>query len=426
MPIVNISLDFFAAIIVFILFLSCLFERIKNESNSVFFLLLLGAIELTLLSDAFSWFCEGKPEFAFGNRLGTALASSFAFLAIAFFLLYIATSLLSHNRAFSVIVILLIMLCVIGIFLHIYNLHESIASFIDDQGHLVYLKGPITASAQMILPSICFISMVIVIFISKGKSFFDKLVHVIGGLFPITGAVLDYIFHGFSLTYIGLVIFAVIIYTNIYLQKRRIIAAQKTALMLSQINPHFMYNTLTTIASLCDTDPKQAQSLTIGFSSYLRQNIGSLNEKSMIPFEKEIGHVETYLRIEKARFGERINVIYQLHTESFAIPPLTIQPIVENAIKHGLTKKAAGGTVKIITYREKKWYVIEIIDDGVGYDTEKPYDSSKEHIGLLNVSERLKAICKGKLDVKSKVGVGTRVTIKIPVRKAKLDEYISS
>ena len=237
---------------------------------------------------------------------------------------------------------------------------------------------------------------------------------------------LDYIFHGFSLTYIGLVIFAVIIYTNIYLQKRRIIAAQKTALMLSQINPHFMYNTLTTIASLCDTDPKQAQSLTIGFSSYLRQNIGSLNEKSMIPFEKEIGHVETYLRIEKARFGERINVIYQLHTESFAIPPLTIQPIVENAIKHGLTKKAAGGTVKIITYREKKWYVIEIIDDGVGYDTEKPYDSSKEHIGLLNVSERLKAICKGKLDVKSKVGVGTRVTIKIPVRKAKLDEYISS
>ena len=416
---VNIALDLFASVIVLILFLSSLFERIKKESNSVFFPLLLATIEFTLFADVLAWLCEGNTDLAFWNLLGTALSSCFAYLAICFFLLYLRTNLFTDNKAMTVIVSMLISLCIVTTFVYAANMRYNVLYLINEEGHIMYINGPVFAIVQMIIPIICFISMVIMIFMAKGRRIGDKLIYVISVLFPIAGAIFDYSFHGYSLTYIGCVVFAVVLYTNIYLQKRRIIASQRTALMLSQINPHFMYNTLTTIASLCDTDPKQAQRLTIGFSSYLRQNIGTLNENNMIPFEQEIKHVETYLRIEKARFGDKINVIYQLHAEDFAIPPLTIQPIVENAIKHGLTKKSNGGTVKVLSYREKKFYVIEIIDDGAGYDTEKHYDDTREHIGLLNVSERLKAICNGSLEVKSKIGAGTRVTVKIPARKAK-------
>ena len=426
MPIVNISLDLFASIIVLILFLSSLFEKIKKESNSIFFPLLLGAIELTLLSDAIAWFCEGKPEYASWNSLGAALASVFAYLAITFFLLYLTNNLNVKKRATYIVVIFSIMLCILGATIHIFDLYHDFISYINAEGHHTYVKGTLNMIVQVVIPTICFISMVFIIFTAQGKSISDKIVHFISVLFPISGAVLDYSIHGYSLTYVGFVVFAVVLYTNIYLQKRRIIASQKTALMISQINPHFMYNTLTTIASLCDTDPKKAQNLTVGFSTYLRQNIDSLNQKSMIPFSKEMEHVETYLKIEKARFGDKFSVKYQLNAEAFALPPLTIQPIVENAIKHGITKSTRECTLKIVSYREKRYYVIDVIDDGVGFDTESPYDKEREHIGLFNVSSRLKAICNGKLEIKSNEGIGTRVSIKIPVRKARLDEHISS
>ena len=185
--------------------------------------------------------------------------------------------------------------------------------------------------------------------------------------------------------------------------------------MLSQINPHFVYNTLTTIASKCDTSPKQAKYLTIEFSQYLRRNLDTLTNEALIPFEQELDHVECYLKIEKARFRERLNVIYSIQCKDFSIPPLTVQPLVENAVKHGITKKANGGTVKISTFEEDNSYIVEIIDDGVGFDTE----NTEMHIGLQNVQNRIAAMCRGELTVKSTVGVGTRVRLEIPKKKGK-------
>jgi sensor histidine kinase YesM len=185
--------------------------------------------------------------------------------------------------------------------------------------------------------------------------------------------------------------------------------------MLSQINPHFVYNTLSTIASMCDISPKQAKYLTIDFSKYLRRNISSLTSEELITFEQEMEHVDCYLKIEKARFGDRLNVIYSMHCKDFRIPPLTVQPLVENAIKHGITKKANGGTVKISTFEEKRNHVIEIIDDGVGFDA----TVNEMHVGIKNVQNRLTDMCKGTVTVKSTLGVGTRVTIEIPKKKGK-------
>ena len=193
------------------------------------------------------------------------------------------------------------------------------------------------------------------------------------------------------------------------------IEKQKNALMLSQINPHFVYNTLSTIASMCDISPKQAKHLTIDFAKYLRQNIDTLTSEELIPFDQEINHVECYLKIEQARFREHLNVIYSIQCREFNIPPLTVQPLVENAIKHGITKKAKGGTIKISTFEEDKNYVIEIIDDGVGFDTE----GTKMNVGINNVKNRVARMCKGDVNIKSTLGIGTRVTIEIPKKKGK-------
>jgi LytS/YehU family sensor histidine kinase len=243
----------------------------------------------------------------------------------------------------------------------------------------------------------------------------NRFISIVYTIFPVAGITVDHIFHGLSLSYIGLVISVLIIYTSIYLQKQKLIDAQKNALMLSQINPHFVYNTLSTIAAMCDTSPKQAKYLTIDFSQYLRRNINTLTSEELIPFDQEMEHVECYLKIEKARFRERLNVNYSIQCRDFSIPPLTVQPLVENAVKHGITKKAKGGTVKICTYEEDGNYIVEIIDDGMGFDAE----NVEMHVGLQNVRSRIAAMCRGALTIKSTVGIGTRVRLEIPKKKGK-------
>ena len=177
---------------------------------------------------------------------------------------------------------------------------------------------------------------------------------------------------------------------------------------------------------MCDISPKLAKNLTIDFSRYLRQNLNSMTDEHLIPFEKELEHVECYLRIEKTRFRENLNVIYSIQCKDFYIPPLTVQPIVENAVKHGITKKADGGTVKISTFSTEKSYVIEIIDDGVGFDPEALTAQDQRHVGLENVESRVTRMCKGSIFVKSTVDVGTRVTIEIPRKKGKNNEHPGS
>lgn len=164
---------------------------------------------------------------------------------------------------------------------------------------------------------------------------------------------------------------------------------------------------------MCDTSPKQAKYLTIDFAQYLRSNIASLTSEDLISFDKEMEHVACYLKIEKARFRERLNVIYAIQCKDFKVPPLTLQPLVENAVKHGITKNAGGGTVKISTYEEDTYYVVEIIDDGVGFDAE----NAEKHVGIENVRSRVAGMCKGELIIKSTLGVGTRVRIEIPKTK---------
>ena len=182
----------------------------------------------------------------------------------------------------------------------------------------------------------------------------------------------------------------------------------------SRVSQLPIYNTLTTIQGLCDKDPALAKETTGQFAKYLRGNLDSLSQNENIPFSRELEHVKCYLSIEKKRFGDRVNVVYDIEEDGFMIPALTLQPIVENAVKHGLCKKDGGGTVWIHAYETDGINQIVIEDDGAGFDAESLLNDGKKHIGLHNVKSRLKDMCKGTIDVTSEIGKGTKVTIGIP------------
>lgn len=194
----------------------------------------------------------------------------------------------------------------------------------------------------------------------------------------------------------------------------RVYLASRIAILLSQIQPHFLYNTLTAICGLCDENPKEAKRVTAKFSDYLRHNLDSLNQSDPIPFEHELSHTQIYLEIEQTRFGERLSIAYDIQTTDFKLPSLTMQPIVENAVKHGATKRKSGGTVTISTRAQDDCHEIIIADNGVGFDTEKPHECPDAHIGIENVRTRLRSTIHGSLTITSEVGVSTVATIRIP------------
>ncbi|QXM06949.1 sensor histidine kinase [Crassaminicella indica] len=189
---------------------------------------------------------------------------------------------------------------------------------------------------------------------------------------------------------------------------------QRVSLMLSQIQPHFLYNTLNTITALCRANPKLAEETTIKFSRYLRENMYSMGENDTHPFSQELEYTNIYLDIEKLRFGDRVKVEYDIKSDDFNMPRLTLQPIVENAVKHGICKKLEGGTIKISTEKQGRDHIIIIEDNGIGFEIDKALNDGKPHVGIHNVNERLKSMVKAKMEITSLIGIGTTVKIIIP------------
>ena len=410
LPYINIALNSFALLVALIVF-SATFKGFSSKSvRGKYFFLLLSATMAALVADIAAWLCEGHPSVAALTVISNTVASCAGQLAIICFMGYLTRSLYESSPAAAFTLRLFSVLGGLSILFSIGNAFFGYAFAVNGQGHYHHSDSMIMGVAYLLFPILAFLAIVLMAVFARSSTKVNRALFLVYTLFPVAGIVLDYTVHGISLTYVGLTVSVLTIYTSIYLKKQRLIEDQKNALMISQINPHFIYNTLSTIASMCDVSPNRAKYLTIDFSRYLRQNLSNLTNQGLIPFEQELGHVECYLKIEKARFREHLNVIYSIQCKDFDIPPLSVQPLVENAIKHGVTKRAEGGTVKISTYETDRHRVIEIIDDGVGFDTA----STDMHVGLANVRGRIAAMCKGEVSVKSTVGVGTRVTIELP------------
>ena len=188
----------------------------------------------------------------------------------------------------------------------------------------------------------------------------------------------------------------------------------RISIMLSQIKPHFLFNTLNSIYYLCEKDPSAAQSAINHFSDYLRNNLDNLQETELITFSAELEHVQTYLALEKVRFADELDVIYDITIDDFFLPVLTVQPLVENAVKHGISQKRGGGQVTVATRATETHYQITVTDTGKGFDPARYQEDGQVHIGIENVRERLRIRCGGTLTIESAEGQGTVATILLP------------
>ena len=186
---------------------------------------------------------------------------------------------------------------------------------------------------------------------------------------------------------------------------------QRMRAAVLQMRPHFIHNTMMTIYSLCAQDPQKARQVTRDFSTYLQDNFTAIAQEDTIPFTKELEHTKAYLAVEMARFEGQLFVEFDTPVTYFRIPPLTLQPIVENSVKHGIDPELEPLYVTVATEDAGNGVRIIIEDTGPGYVSQEKHESQ---IALDNIRDRLNVLCGGTLDIAPREAGGTKVTIFVP------------
>ncbi len=238
-------------------------------------------------------------------------------------------------------------------------------------------------------------------------------------LLPVTCALLvDMFIEIYPLIDVSIVISALSMYSLILsdqieqdLQRQREIANQRTSIMVLQMRPHFIYNTMTSIYCLCEQNPQLARQVIMDFTTYLRKNFTAIASAEPIPFSSELEHTRAYLAVEQAQYEESLFVDYDTPHTLFRLPPLTLQPIVENAIKHGRDPYAGPFKISIRTRKTDSCSEIIVADNGRGFENS---ENSEPHTALKNIQERLEIMCGGSLTIASNEGGGTVITVIIP------------
>lgn len=207
-----------------------------------------------------------------------------------------------------------------------------------------------------------------------------------------------------------------------YAAQKDEIARQKASLAVLQMRPHFIYNTMMSIYYLIEQDAPKAQQVTKDFTNYLRKNFTAIAKEETIPFAEELEHTKAYLSVEQVRFEGRLFVEFDTPCMNFCLPPLTLQPIVENAVKHGvdpdlkplrITVRTQDCSAGSLSANKQTGIVITVEDNGPGFSEQ---DDNEPHIALANIRERLKRMCKGTLEISPKEGGGTTVRIVLPLQ----------
>ena len=248
-----------------------------------------------------------------------------------------------------------------------------------------------------------------------GKYYFAFLVSLV----PMAAAMfLHFFISAFALFDLGIAFCAFSMYILILseqieqnMRQQQEIAWQRANVMILQMRPHFIYNTLMSIYSLCNQDPKKARQVTMDFTTYLQKNFNAIASENLITFAAELEHTRAYLAVEQARYEEMLFVEYDTPFTHFRLPPLTLQPIVENAVKHGINPYSGPLRISIRTRRTDAGTEIIVEDTGPGFD---PSDESKPHAALKNIQQRLEMMCRGKMTITPRDGGGTKVTVTIP------------
>jgi LytS/YehU family sensor histidine kinase len=235
---------------------------------------------------------------------------------------------------------------------------------------------------------------------------------------PLLGMVIQMFFYGLLLVAYGTITGALAMFVFILseqvdmtIRQTRDNAEKEFSLRVLQMRPHFIYNAMTSIYYLIDTDPQTAKEAIRGFSNYLHRNFNAVTKTEQVSFEEELAHTQAYLAVEEARFGNRLQVSYDIPHKRFHLPPLTLEPIVENAVKHGMDPDCDPLRILIRTRALDGGSEITVENNGTDFN---PGESNREGVGLSNVRERLALMCSGSLEITQREGGGAIATLWIP------------
>ena len=241
-------------------------------------------------------------------------------------------------------------------------------------------------------------------------------------LLPMTVSIIVHMFLSvelfvvFGMVILALIMLSFILSDNIeqYTRQQQDIAHQRAEIMVLQMRPHFIYNSMMAIYYLCKLDADKAQQVTLDFTTYLRRNFAAIASENTVPFKDELEHTRAYLALEQAQFEDRIFVSFDTKHTMFRVPPLTLQPLVENAVKHGMNPDGDPLSIFVTTRQIKGGSEIIVENDGPDFN---PESDNEPHIALKNIRERLEMMCKGKMDISPRTGGGTVVRVTIPAPK---------
>lgn len=423
---INFTIDLYGCMVCFILLQYLLFGNMDKKKNRLFryFLLMTICCLGINVGDIPKQLCQGLarpwyPAALWTGSLMLWLSSVSILLFFTGYLIEFLSPRVKVDRRFWYVVVILYALNVAGIILSIFN-----GMYFNVTPENYYQRGSLFWYSQVIAFLVYLVNIMIFITYRRSLNRKDFIVLFSYITLPMTAELIQSLNFGTAFLGAGVMAGVLFIFINLQIYKElqferqeKDLTEQRLDIMLSQIQPHFLYNVLTTIRGLCGEESRIAKETITEFSHFLRGNMRFLKSKAPIPFEQELLHVKSYLALEQQRFQSKLKIVYDIRVMEFLIPPLTIQPIVENAVRHGVLRRERGGTVTLKTEETDLAYLVIISDDGVGLQHSKNYSEEfdeHEHIGIENVRNRIFLLCKGSIEIQSEPDKGTIATITIP------------
>jgi len=416
---INITLNLYSAVICLILFLYLCFGRNSKDKPRLFLALMCLFNCTMLVGDTILVAFEGLAWAFVPLWVGGLLFYISSGPLLLAFAGYVIACVSGEVKIGKGVFYLAAFLCTLQVLCSALSAWNGMY-FTIGEGN-IYIRGNIFLLSQIIPFSIYLINAFLIIRYSRylrRRNLLFLSSHII---IPLAAEIIQICNYGISLLNTGVTLALLFVFINIQItrelrieQQEKELAEARIDIMLSQIQPHFLYNTLTAIRRLCGLDPEKAKEAILDFSLFLRGNMNALTSKAPITFSQEKKHTEKYLNLEQQRMQGRLRVVYIIMVSDFFVPPLTLQPIVENAVRHGVLRREEGGTVTISTQETPQAYIITVSDDGVGFSPGREEQGDRIHVGIANVRKRLEDICGGGLEIKSTPNVGTMATITIP------------
>ena len=410
MSLLNVSLLVFSALVTLFLLIGAITDMNRKSRFMSSFIILLISNILMQLGEAGIWFFAGKLENIVLLNISAMMSMVFSYVLISAYAHCLTEFVCERKKVSFVPNYIILAICSIYILLSVISLFNGMFFSFDENG--CFVNGPMYGLVRAFDLIVIIIGIFWVMYYRKILTLREISFLISFNVLPLLSMTLQRFWEPIP-QYMAVTLSLIVIYVLFHGEITRQLADSRISIMLSQIQPHFMHNMLTTIMYMCRTEPEEAEKTVGQFADYLRANMDSLSLKQCIQFETELKHVKTYWSLEEKRFGDKIRAVYDIQENSFMLPSLTIQPIVENAVKHGM-RKGKQLTVTIRTYSDVNNYYVEINDDGRGFDVNAFENDGKSHIGIKNVQQRLKMMCGGELMVNSVPDQGTDAVIKIP------------